>query len=297
MPRRRFGALLGWSRRSALQDANWNVTAIVDHLGVLQERYRYHAYGTPEFLVPSFDESSAQYGSFDWETLYAGYRFDAELGAYQVRNRHLNPAIGVWLTRDPVGETSNGNSVYAYGGSRPLAATDAFGLWVWPWDSDASWGIADTFTGWGANPASAQTLEGLLTNPLDTIADAANPESVKTLKGLLTDPKKTLCDAATIDNPGECIGLTTAFSVNATACNLSAAGYGFLGGSLPILLEPCCQALSNLDGILSNCSKNLSPDQLAFQGKLQPYHAACQNTLELNDARTILYWMDTGRRF
>jgi RHS repeat-associated protein len=118
---------IGSERLYALQDANWNVTAIVDHVGVLQERYRYQAYGTPEFLVPSFDENSAQYGSFDWETLYAGYRFDPELGTYQVRNREFGPLVGTWQTRDPLEYTAGDVNLYRYVAGDPVGRVDADG--------------------------------------------------------------------------------------------------------------------------------------------------------------------------
>jgi hypothetical protein len=59
-----------------MQDANWNVTAIANTSGVVQERYSYQAYGTTQDLTPSFTPRSSS--SFNWEMTYGSYRFDPE---------------------------------------------------------------------------------------------------------------------------------------------------------------------------------------------------------------------------
>jgi len=79
-------------RLYALQDANWNVTTMVNASGVVQERY-YTAYGEPEFLNASFSPVTLG-GAYNWETLYAAYRWDAATGLYQVRWRYLHPLLG-----------------------------------------------------------------------------------------------------------------------------------------------------------------------------------------------------------
>jgi len=58
-------------RLYALQDANWNVTAIADASATIEERYAYAAYGTPLFLDSSFDPVGSF--AFNWETLFCGY--------------------------------------------------------------------------------------------------------------------------------------------------------------------------------------------------------------------------------
>ena len=59
-----------------------------DANGDVQERYAYSAYGTPVFLDSSFTSRTSS--DFAWETLYAGYRYDAPTGLYAVRNRDTN---------------------------------------------------------------------------------------------------------------------------------------------------------------------------------------------------------------
>ena len=117
----------GLEQLYGLQDANWNVTSIIDKTGMVQERCAYSAYGTPIFLTSNFGARSAS--SFAWETLYCNYRFDSGLGLFLVRNRIYHPAIGNWCQRDPLGYV-DGPNMYAAsfvpGGTDP-SGTDNWG--------------------------------------------------------------------------------------------------------------------------------------------------------------------------
>jgi RHS repeat-associated protein len=107
----------------ALQDPNWNVTAILDAAGKIQERCAYDAYGLPGVLTPTFAPRSSSL--FDWELLYAGYRSDSESQLCQVRYRQYHPALGCWLQRDPVAGDVNS---YRYTYNRTTRSTDPVGL-------------------------------------------------------------------------------------------------------------------------------------------------------------------------
>ena len=100
-------------------------TAVINTSGAVQERYGYNAYGAVSFMTAAY--GSRANSNYQWETLYGAYRWDAESGLYQVRNRYLHPYLGRWLTRDPLGESA-GPNLYAYVGNRPVCAIDAFGL-------------------------------------------------------------------------------------------------------------------------------------------------------------------------
>ncbi|MBL9089961.1 MAG: hypothetical protein JNL96_01970, partial [Planctomycetaceae bacterium] len=113
-------------RLYALQDANWNVTAVINASGAVQERYRYTAYGEPEFLNAGFTPVTLG-GAYNWETLYAGYCWDAATGLYQVRYRYLHPLLGTWITRDPIGYRA-GKNVAQYVNAKPVTYADTFGL-------------------------------------------------------------------------------------------------------------------------------------------------------------------------
>ena len=111
-------------RLYGLQDANWNVTSIVDTAGIVQERCVFSAYGIPLFFDSSFNNRTSS--SYAWETLFAGYRWDGESKLLQVRNRLYDAYLGTWLQRD----TQDRSQLYAYCESSPLRFTDPRGLGI-----------------------------------------------------------------------------------------------------------------------------------------------------------------------
>ncbi len=116
----------GATRHYVLHDY-YNVTAIVNTSGTVLERYGYDAFGAPKFMNASFGNASS---SYTWETLYGAYRYDSDTGLYQVRFRYLNPKLGRWINRDPIGEVA-GTNLYAYVGNNPANEVDKFGLSGW----------------------------------------------------------------------------------------------------------------------------------------------------------------------
>jgi len=116
-------------RLYALQDANWNVTALVNTSGAVQQRFVYTAYGLPVFLNSSFTAASNTAG---WEVLYAGYRFEIATSLMHVRHRVLNVALGTWIQRDPMGYADTAN-LYMYAAGMALTMTDPAGLVVPVW--------------------------------------------------------------------------------------------------------------------------------------------------------------------
>lgn len=110
-------------RLYACQDANWNVTALVDAVGDVQERDAYSAYGVPLFLTPTFGTRAAS--TFDWETLYCGYRYENTTGLFHVRNRAYHPILGSWLQRDPL--AAHSFNLYEYCESQPPMMVDSSG--------------------------------------------------------------------------------------------------------------------------------------------------------------------------
>ncbi len=91
-------------RLFALQDANWNVTAVADPTGAIQERYAYTPYGTPFFLSATFTpRASSQYG---FAALYTGREYDAPTGLHRYNGRHRRRPAGAdplptFLSRGP----------------------------------------------------------------------------------------------------------------------------------------------------------------------------------------------------
>ena len=111
-------------RLYALQDANWNIVAVIDTTGDVQERYAYQAYGVPLFLAP--DYTTRTVSSFAWKTLFAGYHWDDQVKFYLVRNRWLQCLLGRWISRDL--DILSWIKLYAYASNRPNSFVDPFGL-------------------------------------------------------------------------------------------------------------------------------------------------------------------------
>lgn len=109
----------------ALQDTNWNVTAVADSGGTILERYSHSAYGAPVFLTSGF--APREISDYAWETLYCGYRFDVAIRMFQIRYRAFHPRLGIWCQRDTL-EYANGPSLYSL--YSPLNATDPSGQFL-----------------------------------------------------------------------------------------------------------------------------------------------------------------------
>ena len=110
-----------------LQDANANVTAQVDDAGAVLERYMYSAYGVLNVLNPDFSVKGGS-PSYDWETLYASYRWTANQDFISPDTAFLHPPLGVWITRDPIGSAGDAWNPYRYVLNQPIASRDPSGL-------------------------------------------------------------------------------------------------------------------------------------------------------------------------
>jgi RHS repeat-associated protein len=107
-------------------DANFNVTALVDESGNVIERYAYDPYGERTVLDADFSADADGLSDVDNNILYAGYHFDPETTLYHVRNRMYDSELGRWIQRDPLGYV-DGMSVYEYVRSTPVNLLDSMG--------------------------------------------------------------------------------------------------------------------------------------------------------------------------
>jgi RHS repeat-associated protein len=115
----------GGPRLYVQQDANWNVTAVVDTTGTVRERYAYDPYGAPTVLDPmTWTPITSQ---FNWIYLHQGGRYDGLTGLYNFRNRDFSPTLGRWMQQDPAGY-DDGTNLYQYVHSDPTTAVDPYGL-------------------------------------------------------------------------------------------------------------------------------------------------------------------------
>jgi RHS repeat-associated protein len=118
-------------------DANMNVTALVNTSGEVVERYAYEAYGAPTILNGVKDAAGTNTSTSEWdertvatfqnEILNNGYRYNYETGNSQVRWREYSPTLGRWLTRDPAGYV-DGTNLHQYAIGNPPTRLDQLGL-------------------------------------------------------------------------------------------------------------------------------------------------------------------------
>src|SRR5262249_20353532 len=110
------------------QDANFNVTAIIDSTGAVKERYLYDPYGAASVLAP--DWSSRASSLFAWNYLHQGGRLDATTSLYHFRNRDYSPALGRWTSQDPLGYLADDANLYRYVENAPTGVVDPMGLFT-----------------------------------------------------------------------------------------------------------------------------------------------------------------------
>jgi RHS repeat-associated protein len=133
----------------ALQDANWNTTAILAASGVpgvtagaVINRFVYTPYGESQTLTASW--ATPAVGSTpatSWTHLFQGLEFTAVTGLAYVRHRDYSATLGRFIELDPIGFQAEDNNWYRFVGNGPTGKTDPSGLecdepsksgW-WPW--------------------------------------------------------------------------------------------------------------------------------------------------------------------
>ena len=97
------------TRYYALQDANWNVTALSNTTGDSNRRYQYSPYGTLQILTPTW--TSRATSSYNNPYTYTGRRIDQESKLYYYRNRYYDNNVGRFINRDAL-RYVDGMSVY-----------------------------------------------------------------------------------------------------------------------------------------------------------------------------------------
>jgi len=97
-------------RLYGLQDASWNVVALVDTSTVVDERYVYSPFGWPIFL--NGEMSAIADSAVDNEILFNGQRFDYVTTLSLFRNRYFDSITGRFISRDPL-DYPDGPNEYA----------------------------------------------------------------------------------------------------------------------------------------------------------------------------------------
>jgi RHS repeat-associated protein len=108
------------------QDANWNVTALVNGSGSVVERYVYDPYGNMTVLTASWGSTSGS--SYAWIFGHQGGRLDTVTSDYNFEHREEWPALDRWTKIDPLVFRAGDTNLYRYVGDNPANATDPSGL-------------------------------------------------------------------------------------------------------------------------------------------------------------------------
>jgi len=116
-------------RLYAVQDANFNVTVLVNASGVVVERYVYDSFGAVTVLDASWAVQSGG-SNYAWVHLHQGGRYDGVSGLYNFRNRDYSATLGRWVTMDPMGYSAGDVNLYGYVHGSPATLSDPLGLAV-----------------------------------------------------------------------------------------------------------------------------------------------------------------------
>ncbi len=99
----------------AVQDANWNVVALVTPSDSVAERMTYDSFGRVTFRDASFVANVSQTtSSYNWTKTFTGQVYDVETGLMLYRNRYYHPDLGRFITRDPIGYDGDSVNLYRY---------------------------------------------------------------------------------------------------------------------------------------------------------------------------------------
>jgi RHS repeat-associated protein len=106
-------------------DAMGSVTAILDDEGNVLERRSYDAFGEMTCMTP--DGTPVAESPTEVDVGFQGQVRDQVTGLYQMGFRWLNPNLGRWISRDPIG-LAGGKNHLTFADNNPAALSDPSGL-------------------------------------------------------------------------------------------------------------------------------------------------------------------------
>jgi len=109
----------------SIADPNWNVAALTNASGVVQERYTYAAFGKVNFFDAAFATRATS--SCNVTRMFTGQVLDTETGFMLYRNRVYHTILGRFVQRDPIGYIGNDVNFYRYLNNIPQSFIDPFG--------------------------------------------------------------------------------------------------------------------------------------------------------------------------
>jgi RHS repeat-associated protein len=173
-------------RLYSIADPNWNVVAICDSVGSIQERYTYDAFGKRNVYDMNFVAKNAS--DFNWNRAFTGQVLDTETGLILCRMRYLNTNLGRFINRDPIEYWADDINIYRYVQNMPIDNLDPLGkqtrrTWREFW-REWWWDVAPTPlpgpVGIGVSvidPAAARGAIGIA-GDIGTIRELSRPNSL-----------------------------------------------------------------------------------------------------------------------
>jgi RHS repeat-associated protein len=110
------------------QDANFNVTALVDGTGTVVERYAYDPFGSVTVYSPTWGTRTGSL--YAWDHYHQGLRWDATATLYDNFNRWYGPSLGRFTSLDPIRFDAGDPNLYRYVGNGPVNRVDSSGLQI-----------------------------------------------------------------------------------------------------------------------------------------------------------------------
>ena len=99
-------------RLYSLADPNWNVVALTNASGTVQERMKYDAFGKVTWMNASF--TTLANSAYSWNRTFTGQVFDSETGLMLYRNRFYSTSLGRFVQRDPIGYEAGDVNLHRY---------------------------------------------------------------------------------------------------------------------------------------------------------------------------------------
>jgi RHS repeat-associated protein len=98
-----------------------------DHLGSIREVTNSHGNLLARYDYDPYGSAVVTDGNMNVDFGYTGHYFHAPSGLSLTLYRAYNPALGRWISRDPIGE-AGGTNLYGYVGNDPINLWDPLGL-------------------------------------------------------------------------------------------------------------------------------------------------------------------------
>jgi RHS repeat-associated protein len=113
-------------RLYSLADPNWNVVAICDATGNIQERYTYDVFGKRKVFDENFTAKTDT--EFNWNRAFTGQVLDSETGLMLYRERYYDVVFGRFISCDPLEYWTGDINLYRYVLNSPSIFCDSYGL-------------------------------------------------------------------------------------------------------------------------------------------------------------------------